>query len=109
MRGYYQSEGVGDRGYAASLELAGPSLADYLPGFVGEFRPFAFVEGGRATIIHPLKDQDGYANLMGVGGGLRWRLFKHLKGGVTVGVPLISRTDTKAGDARVTFSAKGEF
>jgi hemolysin activation/secretion protein len=109
VRGYYQSESVGDRGFAATLQLDGPSLATSLPDFVGELRPFIFVDSGIVGIIDPLADQQSTFRLAGVGGGLRWRLFKRLSGGVTVGVPLISRPDTRRGDARITFTAKGEF
>ena len=109
VRGYYQSESVGDRGLAASLQLDGPSLATSLPDFVGELRPFVFFDSGIVSLIDPLTDQEASFRLAGIGGGIRFRLFKHLSGGVTVGVPLTSRPDTRRGDARVTFSARGEF
>ncbi|WP_225206572.1 ShlB/FhaC/HecB family hemolysin secretion/activation protein [Novosphingobium huizhouense] len=109
VRGYFQSESVGDRGIAASLQLDGPSLATSLPDFVGELRPFVFLDSGIVSLIDPLSDQESTFRLAGVGGGIRFRLFKHLSGGVTVGVPLISRSDSRRGDARVTFSARGEF
>ncbi len=109
VRGYFQSQAVGDRGIAATLQLDGPSLATYLPDFVGELRPFAFFDSGIASLIDPLADQEATFRLAGVGGGIRYRLFKHLSGGLTIGVPLISRPDTRRGDVRVTFSARGEF
>jgi hemolysin activation/secretion protein len=109
VRGYFQSEVVGDRGFAASSELVGPSLAQYLPSFVGDLRAFAFLDGGIVGVIDPLPEQDGSFRLASFGGGMKIKLFKHLKGDLTVGVPLISRPESRRGKPRVNFSVKGEF
>ncbi|WP_225010311.1 ShlB/FhaC/HecB family hemolysin secretion/activation protein [Novosphingobium percolationis] len=126
VRGYFQSQAVGDRGIAATLQVDGPSLATYLPDFVGELRPFVFFDSGIASLIDPLVNQESTFRLASIGGGIRYRLFKHLSGGVTVGVPLLTNTTTRAGDTatgssfgapvtgraghpRITFSARGEF
>jgi hemolysin activation/secretion protein len=109
VRGYFQSEVVGDRGFAASSELVGPSIAQYLPSFVGDLRAFAFFDGGVVGVIDPLPEQEGSFSLASLGGGMRIKLFKHLKGDLTVGVPLISRPESRRGKPRVNFSVKGEF
>jgi len=49
------------------------------------------------------------STLGSVGGGLRLRLFKHLVGGLTVGVPLTTLSNFERGKARVVFTARGEF
>ncbi len=109
VRGYLQSEAVGDLGIAETLQLDGPSLADSLPDFVGEFRPYAFADWGIVSTVDPLKDQQSRFGLASVGGGLRVRVFKYFKGDVAVGVPLKTRSNSRAGDARITFTARGEF
>jgi len=109
VRGYFQSEAVGDRGLIGTVQLDGPSLAGSLPDFVGELRPYAFFDYGLVGIINPLKDQRARFEEMSVGGGLRLRLFKHLVGGLTVGVPLTTLSDSERGKARVVFTARGEF
>jgi hemolysin activation/secretion protein len=109
VRGYFQSEAVGDRGYAGTVQLDGPSLAGSLPDFVGELRPYVFVDYGLVGIINPLADQRARFGEASVGGGLRLRLFKHLVGGLTVGVPLTTLSDSERGKARVVFTARGEF
>ena len=109
VRGYFQSEAVGDRGYAGTFQIDGPSLAGSLPDFVGELRPYAFVDYGLVGIINPLTDQRARFGEASVGGGLRLRLFKHLVGGLTVGVPLTTLSDSERGKARVVFTARGEF
>ena len=109
VRGYFQSEAVGDRGYTGTIQLDGPSLASSLPDFVGELRPFVFFDVGRVSVLDKLRDVRGQFQETSLGGGLRLRLFKHLSGGLIVGVPLTTLTDTKRGTPRVTFTARGEF
>jgi len=109
VRGYFQSESVGDRGYTGTIQLDGPSLASSLPDFVGELRPFVFFDVGRVSVLDKLQDVRGQFQETSLGGGLRLRLFKHLSAGLTVGIPLTTLTDTKRGRPRVTFTARGEF
>jgi hemolysin activation/secretion protein len=109
VRGYFQSEAVGDEGISSSFELRSPSLAPYLPAFVGELRLFGFADLGRVRIKRVLPDQQSYFDLAGVGGGVRVRLFDRISGEFSVGVPLINGPSTPRGDLRSLFSAKGEF
>lgn len=109
LRGYFQSEAVGDMGYAVSLELGTPSLAPKLPDFVDELRLFGFVEHGQTRIIRPQPGQVASQSLVSAGGGARIKLFKHVSGELSVGVPLKDGPSTKANSVRTTFSAKSEF
>ena len=109
LRGYYQSEIVGDRGLLASLELRAPSLATRIGPFVEELRLFAFAESAAVSLIDPLPDTPSLFRAASVGGGLRARLFGHLSGSVVVGLPLRAATDTRRYDPRITFLLKGEF
>lgn len=109
VRGYYQSEAVGDNGISVSAELRSPSLAPYLPGFVDELRIFPFIDYAYVKIKRPLPDQQSMFELLGVGGGIRMRFVNHISGEFSVGVPLINGSSTRRGDLRSMFSAKGEF
>ncbi len=109
VRGYFQSEVVGDRGYVTSIELRAPSLATRLGKFVDEARFFAFAEAGVVSIIDPGLEVTSLFRVASVGGGLRIKLFGRLSGEVVGSVPLRSTTDAEQGDPRVTFSVKGEF
>jgi hemolysin activation/secretion protein len=109
VRGYYQSEIVGDRGINAQLELRAPSLATQLGRFVDEARFFLFLDGGIDSVIHPLPDTTSTYRIASYGGGLRVKLLKLLTGQVVLGIPLKTTTDTRANDPRVTFQVKGEF
>lgn len=109
VRGYFQSEVVGDRGMVGSLELRAPSLATRVGNFVDELRLFAFVDGGFVSLINPLPDVQSRFNIASIGGGLRVKLLGHFSGEVLGSYPLLTTTDTQRGDPRVTFSVKGEF
>ncbi|OYX10622.1 MAG: hypothetical protein B7Z08_00030, partial [Sphingomonadales bacterium 32-68-7] len=54
VRGYLQSEAVGDNGLVTSLELRLPSLAPYLPDVIDELRLFGFVDTGRIHVLRTL-------------------------------------------------------
>lgn len=109
VRGYLQSEGVGDTGIVGSIELRSPSLAPLLPGFVDELRLFAFGDAGAVKVLRTLPDQTDFFHLVGVGGGARVSLFNHFNGEFVLGVPLLDGPNSKAGDVRAMFSAKGQF
>ncbi len=109
VRGYFQSEIVGDVGIGGSVELRTPSFATAIGSFVDDLRLFGFAEGGHTRIIDPLLDQKSKFEIGSVGGGARIKLFNRLTGEVAVGVPIVSSVNVQKGDPRITFSAKGEF
>ncbi len=70
VRGYLQSEGVGDDGVSGSFELRLPSIAPHLPGFVDELRMFGFVDAARVHVLRTLPEQTSDFKLLSIGG---WR------------------------------------
>lgn len=109
MRGYYQSEIVGDRGINGTLELRAPSLATYIGRFVDDLRVYVFADGGIVSLIDPLPDTTAVYRTWSLGGGVRLKLFGHFSGEALVGVPMTSTLDTEQYDPRFTFLVKGEF
>jgi len=109
LRGYYQSEIVGDRGLNGTVELRAPSLATHIGKFVDDVRLYVFTDAGLVSVIDPLPDADSVFRVASVGGGIRVRLFGHLAGEALVGLPLVSTSDTRRYDPRFTFLVKGEF
>lgn len=109
VRGYFQSEAVGDRGILGSLELRGPSVATRIGKFVDDARLFAFIEEGKAWVVNPLPDSPSSYRIGSYGGGVRLKLFGTFSGDLVVAVPMRTTTDTKRNDARVTFEVKGEL
>lgn len=109
VRGFFQSEAVGDRGVFGSFELRTPSVATRLGKWVDEARLFGFLDGGKAWVVNPLPDNPPSYRLGSYGGGIRIKLFGTLSGDLLVAIPLNATTDTTRNAARVTFEVKGEL
>ena len=109
VRGYLEAEAVGDNGVFGSLELRSPSLLRWWSDKAGEFRVYAFVEGGALTTYQPLPDQDSYFELASVGVGGRLRLLDHFGGSLDVGLPLVTQAHTQPFDPHVTFRMWADF
>lgn len=109
VRGYLESEAVGDHALFGSLEAQTPSLAALLGAKANEWRLYAFVEGGVLGIHHPLPQQDARTWLASFGAGTRLRFDSRFNGSLDAGVPLVSQTETKAYDLRFTFRLWADF
>jgi len=103
VRGYLESETLGDDGGFASLELRSPSILSLLGKKDGDWRVYIFGEGGELTLLDPLPDQQSRFDLASIGVGTRFNVGDHLNGQCDAGYPLIDETYTKAHDLRVTF------
>lgn len=118
VRGYLQSEAIGDDGILESTELRSPSLVPLLSDWVGpdwssalidDWRFVGFSDLARVWIIGALPGQTDAFTLESVGGGMRISLLSHFVGLVDVGVPLRSGPSTPARKPRLSFSVKTEF
>jgi hemolysin activation/secretion protein len=123
VRGYLESEELGDDGLAGTLEMRSPDVGTWLQGQMkdetgqgkarftvfNEWRFFGFVDSGITKIQQPLAEQQAQFNMWSYGGGTRFKLFNYVNGMVAVAVPMISQGDTQSGNPRVLFSASGEF
>ncbi len=110
VRGYYESELLGDYGATIQTEARTPDLASlfkYKP--LQELRLHLFWDGGFSGINSPLIGQDrvGWLSSAGIGGQIK--LLDHVNGAVDVGAPLISGPDTPAGSVFTRFRIWGEF
>jgi hemolysin activation/secretion protein len=108
VRGYLQSEAIGDNGVIASAEFRTPSFAKAI-GLFDELRGIAFVDGGRVWIIDPLPEQQESFGLLGVGAGLRVKLFGHVSGDLDLAFPLKSNGVTRVGQTRLHFRLATDF
>ncbi len=123
VRGYLESETLGDNGIVGNLELRSPDVGSMLqkqmkdettqgaPRFTtfNEWRFFAFTDAGRATVLHPLPEQQSQFDLWSYGVGTRFKMFNYLNGMLAYSVPMMSQTYTQARDPRVNFRIWGEF
>ena len=112
VRGYYESEAIGDYGFAYQTELRSPDLAKWLGSdLINELRFHAFIDSGYVGIHQPLPSQiatrDTWLSSAGLGG--RIKLFNHLTGAIDAGVPLKSGSTSESGDIFVRFRIQGEF
>lgn len=125
VRGYLESESIGDNGAAATLEIRTPDVGAWLQKNMkdetgqgparfttfGEWRFFGFVDAGVATIYRPLVEQPSEFDMWSYGVGTRFKMFNYLSGMVALAVPMAQppQGQTKSNDPHVLFSVTGEF
>jgi hemolysin activation/secretion protein len=109
VRGYLESEELGDNAIIGSAEMRSPSLGDALGKAVDEWRFYLFGEGGELTINDPLPEQQSQFKLASVGAGTRIKLLSHINGSFDVGLPLDNGPETNAYSALLTFRLWAEF
>lgn len=109
VRGYLESEALGDYGIALQTELRSPPLATELDPYLNELRLLGFFDFGAAGIHRPQPEQDGSFTLGSAGVGARLKLFDHLGGTIDVAYPLFDGPETDKGHIRTNFRAWGEF
>jgi hemolysin activation/secretion protein len=116
VRGYLESQTVGDSAIAGSLELRSPSLLRWwVPGEKNEFRLLGFVDAGSVFINDPLPEQTTNFNLLSVGFGAMAKFVDWINGAVYVGIPQITQGSDEggnyrpAGDPLLVFRVWGEF
>ena len=109
VRGYLETEAVGDTGANLQLELRGPQLADRLGPKVQDARGYLFGDVGGAIINRPLEQQTRSYTFGSVGAGVRVRLYDHFTGTVENAIVLARGPNSSAGSDRVLFRLIGDF
>jgi hemolysin activation/secretion protein len=123
VRGYLESEVLGDNGAVGNLELRGPNVGEWLqkqmkdetgqgtPRFTtfNEWRSFAFADAGIATVLHSLPGQQSQFDVWSYGVGTRFKMFDKVSGMIAYSVPMVSQTYSRARDPRVNIRIWGEF
>jgi hemolysin activation/secretion protein len=109
VRGYHETELLGDDGYNASLELYSPRLTP--PGWesVQNLRFLAFGDYGATWIRQALPDEPESLELASAGAGLRFQFLKHMVGEFDWAYPFLATNDTSAGAQRIHFKLAYEF
>ncbi len=123
VRGYLESETLGDNGVVGNVELRSPNIGEMLQKqmksetgqeaarftIFNEWRLFAFADAGTATVLRPLPEQQAQFDLWSYGVGTRFKMFDYLNGTVVYSVPMISQAYSSAKSPRVNFRIWGEF
>ncbi len=109
VRGYLESEALGDDGVFTTLELRGPSLLSKAAGDKNDWRIYGFADGGILKIQKPLPGQDSGTSLASIGLGTRGRFFDHLNGSLDAGLPILRRDSGLPRSISYTFRLWGDF
>jgi len=109
VRGYLESEVVGDDALVGSAELRTPALPFFKTAKPSEWRIYLFSDNGRFWIQNPLPEQESRFSLNSVGAGSRIRFNQNFNGSIDAGIPLVSQLYSKAFDPLVTFRLWADF
>lgn len=114
VRGYFESEALGDFGLTYSLEARSPWLVHGAAGNEArrqDVRVVGFFDFGWAGLNDPAPNLPGPHDwvLASTGAGLRLRFLERWNGALDLGVPLRSGPDTSKGDVVAKFRIWGEF
>ena len=100
VRGYLETEALGDRGAIGGLELRTPSLWAAESRIPGQAYALGFVEGAFLDVLEPLDSQAARTTLASTGLGLRWK-GKGFGLNLDLALPFKATNNTQARDARV--------
>jgi hemolysin activation/secretion protein len=109
VRGYLESEVLGDDAICGRVELHSPPLAQYIDPKVNDWLVYLFSDAGHAVILKPLPEQQSQFGLASIGIGSKIQLVNHLNGMIDVALPLLTSVDTKAHQPRVEFQVWVQF
>jgi len=111
VRGYLESEVLGDDAVVFNFEARGPSLLGWIktPKSGDDWRFYFFTDAAAVSIEDPLPEQTERYSLASYGGGTRITLFNHFNGSLDLAVPLFSQAFTKAHNPFLTFRVWTDF
>lgn len=114
VRGYLESEALGDYGFGGSLEFRSPSLAPLLSfgaehSAFDEVRFFTFVDGARLVVRQPLPDVTPETDLLSAGVGLNLKLLSSIEGVFDWAEPFYDGPRTRKNTSRLLFKLAGSF
>jgi hemolysin activation/secretion protein len=108
VRGYLESEALGDSGWDASVELRSPSLLGNIE-FIDDLQLYGFVDGAHMRLRQTLPDQQAAYSLGSTGLGLDVHLGHLLNGAFVWAYPFKDGPTTESGDSRWLFRMWTDF
>jgi len=108
VRGYYESQALGDNGVIASIELHTPYLGNKSWTKVKDFYGLWFVDAAKLWVLQSLPDQPTGYELSSSGIGMRLKT-GYLNMALDAGYPFKALSTVKKGDVRVHFRLAYEF
>ena len=103
VRGYFESQALGDDGVRGSVEVRSPSLAGYASSRLHKLEFFAFLDGAKLRTRDPLPGQPVRTTLYGAGAGLRVDGLDGFDADFSLAWPLRDNGSVNAGDLRSHF------
>jgi hemolysin activation/secretion protein len=108
VRGYLESEELGDYGLGTSVELVSPSLVSGMP-FLSLGETFAFWDWGNGRLNNPLPDETAHFTLSSLGLGMRLAAPWGLNAEASWAKVFHAAAETGDGDQRVSFKVDYAF
>ncbi len=108
VRGYYQTQQLGDDGINLSVEFQSPAFNDE-DWFIKNLRGHVFMDYAYLWIQQPAEQNPSFYHLAGTGAGLRMQLFKNWIGELDWAYPLYQQGTVDVGNQRVDFRLAYEF
>ncbi len=109
VRGYHQTQQLGDDGVNLSVELQSPSLKPQDWDFAQNLRAHLFFDYAYLWIQDALPLNPSNYRLAGTGAGLRMQFFKHWLGEFDWAYPLYRQGTVDVGNQRIDFRMAYEF
>ncbi len=109
VRGYHQTELLGDHGVNLSFELHTPKLGPSDWEKVQNLRLLTFVDWANLWTFHPIAPTPESTNLASAGMGVRLQMLKHIIGEFDWAYPLVKQGTVDVGAQRVDFRMLYEF
>jgi hemolysin activation/secretion protein len=122
VRGYYESEALGDNAVAGTIELRSPDVGTLIQknlkdssghplqaNVFDEWRFFAFGDGGLCTVQQPTVGEQESFWLASYGVGTRFKALNYFNAQLALAMPVISQTYTRANDPHLLFRVWGDF
>jgi len=109
VRGYHQTQQLGDNGVNLSLELQSPRLTPEDWTVVENLRVHAFFDWAYLWILDALPSTPSHYQLAATGLGLRTQIFRHFIGEFDWGYPFYQQGTVGVGENRIDFRLAYEF
>jgi hemolysin activation/secretion protein len=114
VRGYLESQALGDYGVSGSLELRTPPLVKFIQNnafkdYIKELFAFTFIDAGTVSTLKPLPNQDESSDLFSVGLGVKLKLAQGFFTNLDYAHALREAGEVDKGDDRVHFRVGYEW
>ena len=109
VRGYVESERIGDYGGRTTFELRSPSFGARISPKINDWHVLGFFDGAALFLRNPLAGEHSSFSLAGVGIGTRLTAYDDFNAALDLAFPLIDGAVSKPDSLRVHFRVSSGF